>query len=427
MKSWLLSAWEEIKQFFGHFKVYLKWLALALLLGAVLGAVGAGFYYALDYVTGLRHERSWLVWLLPPGGLLIALLYHFFDKAPQSEDNRGTNMVLAAVNSNEDIPFRMLPLIFISSTISHLFGASVGREGAALQMGASLGSTTARLLKFNENDTKILIMTGMSAAFAAIFGSPLTAAVFSMEVISVGVMYYAALVPCTVAALTAIYIAKLLGVQYAQYSLDLIPSLDPLNAGKTMLLGVLCALLSILVCYTLIATEKAMHQVFGNPFVKVFVAGTLIALLTLVAGNQDYNGLGVGIILQAVAGKVVWYAFLLKLLFTAISLAGGYKGGEIVPSLFIGATFGCFAAGFLGLPPSLGAALGMIAVFCGVTNSPIASFIMGLELFHGEGMWMFGLVVAVSYMLSGYYGLYKSQLIMYSKYRSAYVHRKTHQ
>ncbi len=385
MKSFFLNLWEDIKNFFGHFRVYLKWLALALVLGVVLGVVGAGFYYALFYAGELRGQYPWLIWLLPVAGLVIAALYYFFDKKPQTAENKGTNMVLAAVNGGEEIPFRMMPLIFVSSAISHLFGASVGREGAALQMGASLGSTVSRLLKFNENDHKVLIMTGMSAAFAAIFGSPLTAAVFSMEVISVGVMYYAALVPCTVSAV-----------------------------------------LSIVICYTLIITEKGMQNVFDNPFIKIFVAGTVVALLTLLVGNQDYNGLGAAVILQAAAGHAVWYAFLLKLLFTAVSLAGGYRGGEIVPSLFIGATFGCFAAGFLGLPPGVGAALGMIAVFCGVTNSPIASFIMGLELFGGQGMWMFGLVVAVSYMLSGYYGLYKSQLIIYSKYRSVYVHRKAH-
>lgn len=422
----LLSVMEGVKRFFNHFKVYLKWLGLALVLGAVLGAVGAAFFYTLELAGRVRTDRPWLIWLLPAGGLLIALLYYLFDKDPKSEENKGTNMVLAAVNSNEEIPFRMLPLIFVSSAVSHLFGASVGREGAALQMGASLGSSVARALKFNENDHKILIMTGMSAAFAAIFGAPLTAAVFSMEVISVGVMYYAALVPCMVSALTALYIARLLGVTYSNFSLAVMPDFTPLNAGKTMLLGVLCALLSILICYTLVATENALQRIFENPFVKIFVAGTVIALLTLLVGNQDYNGLGIGVILQAVAGKAVWYAFLLKLLFTAISLAGGYRGGEIVPTLFIGATFGYFAAGFLGLPPAMGAALGMIAVFCGVTNSPIASFIMGLELFGGQGMWMFGLIVAVSYMLSGYYGLYKSQLILYSKYRSVYVHRKAH-
>ena len=426
MKSFFLNLWEDIKNFFGHFRVYLKWLVLALLLGVVLGLVGTGFYYTLFYAGELREQHPWLIWLLPVAGLAIAALYYFFDKKPQTEENKGTNMVLAAVNGGEEIPFRMTPLIFVSSAISHVFGASVGREGAALQMGASLGSTLSRLLKFNENDHKVLIMTGMSAAFAAIFGSPLTAAVFSMEVISVGVMYYAALVPCTVSALTALYIARLLGVQYAQYHFDLVPSFGPLNAGKVMLLGILCAVLSIVICYTLIITERGMQNVFENPFIKIFVAGTVVALLTLLVGNQDYNGLGTAVILRAAAGHAVWYAFLLKLVFTAVSLAGGYRGGEIVPSLFIGATFGCFAAGFLGLPPSVGAALGMIAVFCGVTNSPIASFIMGLELFGGQGMWMFGLVVAVSYMLSGYYGLYKSQLIIYSKYRSVYVHRKAH-
>ncbi len=426
MKAFFLTLWEDIKNFFSHFRVYIKWLVLALVLGVVLGVVGAGFYYALSYATEWRGEYPWLIWLLPVAGLVVAGLYHFFDKQPQTAENKGTNMVLAAVNGGEEIPFRMLPLIFVSSAISHLFGASVGREGAALQMGASVGSTVSRLLKFNENDQKVLIMTGMSAAFSAIFGSPLTAAVFSMEVISVGVMYYAALVPCTVSALTALYVAKLLGVQYAQYHLDFVPELGVLSAGKVMLLGILCAVLSIVICYTLIITEKGMQGIFDNPFVKIFVAGTVIAILTLLVGNQDYNGLGGAVIMQAAMGNAVWYAFLLKLLFTAISLAGGYRGGEIVPSLFMGATFGCVAAGFLALPPAVGAALGMIAVFCGVTNSPIASFIMGLELFGGQGMWMFGLVVAVSYMLSGYYGLYKSQLIIYSKYRSAYVHRKAH-
>ncbi|MBQ8063812.1 MAG: chloride channel protein [Clostridia bacterium] len=426
MKSFFLNLWEDIKSFFSHFRVYLKWLALALVVGAVLGAVGAGFYYALFYAGVYREAHPWFIWLLPVAGLVIAAMYYFFEKNPLTEENKGTNMVLAAVNGGEDIPFRMLPLIFLSSAISHLFGASVGREGAALQMGASFGSTVSRLLKFNENDSKVLIMTGMSAAFAAIFGSPLTAAVFSMEVISVGVMYYAALVPCMVSALTALYVARLLGVQYAVYALGTVPALAPLSAGKVMVLGILCAVLSIIICYTLIITERGMQNVFDNPFVKIFVAGTVVALLTLLVGSQDYNGLGTAVILKAAAGQAVWYAFLLKLLFTAVSLAGGYRGGEIVPSLFMGATFGCFAAGFLGLSPSLGAALGMIAVFCGVTNSPIASFIMGLELFGGQGMWMFGLVVAVSYMLSGYYGLYKSQLIIYSKYRSVYVHRKAH-
>ncbi len=419
----LHRAGEEGKHFLDHFTVYLKWLVLSVLLGAVMGLISTAFYYALTYATQWRTDHPFLIWLLPVAGLFIAFLYQKFDKQPKEEGNKGTNMVLAAVNANEEIPARTTPLILVSTILSHLFGASVGREGAALQMGASLGSTLARLLKMKEADKRILIMTGMAGAFSALFGSPITAAIFSMEVISVGVMYYAALVPCVASALTAISVAKALGVTYAVYQLSVLPDFTFYTAGMTTLLGVLCAIFSILLCMTLILVEKFMSTVFNNTYIRIFVAGTFISLLTLLVGNQDYNGLGAAMILSAVMGHTVWYAFLLKLLFTAVSLAGGYRGGEIVPTLFMGACFGCFAASFLGMPAGLCAALGMIAVFCGVTNSPIASFIMGLELFGGQGIWFFAIVVAVSYMLSGYYGIYKSQLIIYSKYRNAYVRR----
>lgn len=414
---------EEGKHFLDHFKVYLKWLVLSLLLGCMMGLLATAFYYGLSFATGLRQKYSFLIWLLPVAGLVIAFFYKHFDKKPVSSGNSGTNMVLAAVNAKEEIPTRMTPLIFFSTILSHLFGASVGREGAALQMGASIGSTVARLLKMKEEDKRVLIMTGMAGGFAALFGSPITAAIFSIEVISVGVMYYAALVPCVASALTAISVAKALGVTYPQYTLSVVPEFTFYTAGMTTLLGILCAVLSILLCMTLIVVEKGMNTVFQNTYIRIFVSGTLISLLTLAVGNQDYNGLGTEVILAAVTGHTVWYAFLLKLLFTAVSLAGGYRGGEIVPTLFIGACFGCFAASFLGLPAGLCAALGMIAVFCGVTNAPIASFLMGLELFGGQGIWFFAIVVAVSYMLSGYYGIYKSQLIIYSKYRNAYVRR----
>lgn len=424
MNATIKNLGTDCRHFADHFVVYLKWVGIALLLGGVMGVVGAGFYYSLAYVTNIRTTYGWLIWLLPVGGMVIVALYQHFEKTPKNKENHGTNMVLAAVNSDEDIPLRMTPLIFVSSIISHLFGASVGREGAALQMGASIGSYCARLLKRNDNDKKIMIMTGMAAGFSAIFGAPITATIFSIEVISVGVMYYAALVPCALSSLTAIYVAKQLGVQYAVYSLKDIPEFTPFTAGMTMVLGILCALLSIIICIVLILSERFFKTIFENPYIRVFVSGTAIALMTLAVGRQTYNGLGTSIIASAVAGQAVWYACFLKLAFTAVSLAGGYRGGEIIPTLVMGATFGCWAASFLGLPPALGAALGMTAVFCGVTNSPIASFIMGLELFGGKGIWFFGIVVAVSYMLSDYYGIYKSQLIIYSKYRSVYVHRR---
>ena len=413
------AAIRESKTFGRHFVVCAKWVVLALLLGVIMGVICAVFSLSLGYVTEFRFRHGYIIWLLPVAGLLITFLYKKFG----SKVSQGTNMVLAAINSDEKIPFVMLPLIFVSSVISHLFGASVGREGAALQMGASVGNTFADILKLNDNDKKILIMTGMSAAFSALFGTPLAAAVFSMEVISVGVMYYAALVPCVVSALTAISTAKLLGVSYEVYDAFAVPEFTPYTAVMTVVLGILCAIISIDLCALLIMSERGMVNHIANPYLRVFLAGLTIALATYALGTQAYNGLGVGVIHSAVLGEVVWYAFLIKMLFTAVSLAGGYKGGEIVPVLFIGATFGCTVAPLLGLPPAFCAALGMVAVFCGVTNAPLASILIGIELFGSDSLWFICLVIAISYMLSGYYGLYKSQLIIYSKYRSVYVHK----
>ena len=422
-KYWNITK-REGGYFWRHFKTYCKWVVISVLFGLVMGLVCVAFSYCLGFFTTFRQAHGDIIWCLPLAGLFIAFLYQTFDK-PTKAGHKGTNMVLAAVNSDEQISFRTTPLIFVSTLISHLFGASVGREGAALQMGASMGSTLAKVFHVNENDKRILIMTGMSAAFAGLFGAPVTAAIFSMEVISVGVMYYAALVPCTIAGLTSVYIAKLLGVNYDVYRVDLIPDFTPYTATMTMLLGVGCAVISIVLCLTLVASERFMNTVFQSPYVQIFVAGTMVSILTMLVGNQDYNGFGAGVIMAAVTGRAVWYAFLLKIVFTAISLSGGYRGGEIIPSLFIGAAFGCAVGPLLGLPAGLCAAMGMIAVFCGVTNSPIASFVMGLELFGSQSIWFFAIVVAVSYMLSGYYGIYKSQIIIYSKYKTSYIRQKT--
>lgn len=409
----------ETRKLFVHIWVCIKWIAFALVIGAVLGLIATGFAYSLSFVTKLRTEHQYILFGLPVSGLLIVFLYKKFG----AEVTKGTNSVIASINSDEKMHFIMTPLIFVSSIISHMFGASVGREGAALQMGASMGHTFAKLLKLNDNDQKIMIMVGMSAAFAALFGTPLAAAIFAMEVISVGVMYYAALVPCIVSALTAYNLARYLGVTYPSYSLKDIPQFTPYTVSMTALMGFLFALVSILICVTFALSERGFQRGIKNEYLRIAVAGAAVVLLTLLAGNQDYNGLGSSVISLALSGNAVWYAFLLKLVFTAVSLAGGYRGGEIVPSLFIGATFGCVLGGIIGLPPEFCAALGMVSVFCGVTNSPISSIIIGIELFGGQGLWFFCLAIALSYMLSGYFGIYKSQLILYSKYRSVFVHK----
>lgn len=253
----------------------------------------------------------------------------------------------------------------------------------------------------------------------------MAAAIFSMEMVSVGVMYYIALVPCVISSLVAHGIAVYFGVSNEFFPIGNIPHFGILNAVKISGLAVLCALVSILFCVVLHQTEHLYKKFFANPYIRAVVGGCIIIALTLLVGNRDYNGTGIGIIEQCLDGTVRPEAFLLKIIFTALTLGAGYKGGEIVPSFFTGAAFGCLFGNLIGFSPSLCAAVGMCSVFCGVTNCPITSLLISFELFGYDGMPYFLLSVAFSYMLSGYFGLYKSQRIVYSKYKTRYINRNT--
>ncbi len=401
----------------------LKWVVFSIISGGVIGSVGTLFYFGMSIVTLVRTKNPWIIWLLPIGGLLIVGAYRMLH----DEKDSGTNLVLSAIHSGDELPFRMAPLIFFSTLITHLFGGSAGREGAALQLGGSIGNGIGRLFHFDEKDKHIMIMCGMSAAFSALFGTPMAAAIFSMEVVSVGIMHYSALVPCVIAALVAHGIASSFGVTAESFPLGKIPSFTVKNAMKIALLAILCALVSVLFCILLHQAEYLYKKFFKNAYVRIFVGGFLVILLTLLVGDQTYNGAGMPVIEACMkTGTVAWQAFLLKMIFTAVTLGAGYKGGEIVPTFFIGATFGCLFGNLIGFSPVLCAAVGMSAVFCGVTNCPITSLLISFELFGYEGMPYFLLAIAFSYMLSGYYGLYHSQKIVYSKYKTNYINRKTH-
>lgn len=406
----------------GHqLRIFGKWLIFSLLTGIIVGGVGSAFAYAMTYVTELRQEYSWLIVLLPIAGLFIVLLY----KVCHQEHHKGTNLVITAIRTNELIHARTAPLIFVSTLLTHICGGSSGREGAALQLGGSIGESIGRVFRFDEKDRTIIIMCGMSAAFSAVFGTPLAAVIFPMEMVSVGIMYYAALVPCTIASLTAHEIALFFGVHGEHMSVTEIPDLTLLNTGKIGIIAILCAFLSIVFCIALHRTEKYLKKWFSNPFLRIGVSGCAIILLTLVFGT-DYNGAGMEVIERAVLdGQVIYGAFLIKLVFTALTLGSGFKGGEIVPSFFLGATFGCMMGQLLGISPMLCAAAGMTGVFCGVTNSPMTSLFISFELFGMEGMPYYLIVIAICYMLSGYVGLYKSQKIMYSKSEPTYINRES--
>ncbi|SER59362.1 chloride channel protein [Lachnobacterium bovis] len=406
-----------------HLKAFassLKWIFLSLIVGSIAGSLGTIFYFALNFVTNFRKQNSWIIYFLPLAGICIVFLYRIF----KDEKDTGTNLVLSAIHSNEHIPLRMAPLIFISTILTHLFGGSAGREGAALQMGGSLGNSLGRLFKLDDKDKKIMIMSGMSAAFCSLFGTPMAAAIFSIEVVSVGVMYYAALVPCVISSLTANAIATYFGAKSAMYKI-FIPTYNLPNILSTSLITILTALVSILFCIMLHYSGHLFKKYFENPYYRIIAGGLSVQILTLLLRTHDYNGAGIDVIHNALAGNVCFYTFFLKIVFTCLTLSSGYKGGEIVPSFFIGATFGSVVGLILGINPAFASAIGMISCFCGVTNCPISSLLISFELFGYQGMPFFLITTAFSYLFSGYFGLYTSQKIIYSKYKTNYINKPT--
>ena len=399
---------------------FFSWTLIALVTGAVGGGIGAGFRYAITWATDLRTENPWLCYLLPAGGVMIAFLY----RVTKLSGHADTNLIINSVRTDEKVPILLAPVIFLSTAITHLFGGSAGREGAALQLGGCIGSFIGRVVKLNEKDMPIALMCGMSGLFSALFGTPLTATVFAMEVISVGIIYYSAFLPCIVAALTAYGITYLCGLSPTAYALELVPELNVFNILMVAVLGVAAALLSILFCISLEQTHKFAAKFFRNEYLRTAVGGTAIALLTLLIGTR-YNGIGGEVIASSILkGEALPYDFILKMLFTVITIGFGYKGGEIIPTFFIGATMGATLAPLLGLPASFGAAIGLVALFCAVVNCPIASIILSIELFGSRGLIFFAVALCISYMLSGYYSLYSGQKIMYSKRRARYINKQ---
>ena len=398
----------------------LKWLLFAAVTGGIIGAAGGVFHLALDRVTEFRIANGWPLFLLPAAGLLIVWLYHVTGM----EDDKGTEYIIRSVREGMPLRLRTAPLIFVSTVLTHFCGGSAGREGAALQLGGSISNSVGRLLRLDDKDGRVITMCGMAAGFSALFGTPIAAAIMSMEIVSVGVMYYSAIVPCVLSALIAQYIASFIGAVPTAFAVAAVPELSALMMGKLILLGSLCGFVSVLFCKVMHFVPRLYDLVTKNPYLRVLIGSAAVIALTLVFGT-DYSGAGIDSIRQALEGYTRPEMFLLKMVFTALTLSAGFKGGEIVPSFFCGATFGCFYGALLGIPASFAAAVGIVAVFCGVTNCPLTSILLAYELYGGEGLPMYTLAIAVSYMLSGYSGLFHAQKIVYSKLRPEFVNRDT--
>ena len=405
-------AWLEKLHHPEHYvKAFVKWGILGVLVGIVGGLLGAGFHHALHFVTHLRGEHTWLIFLLPVGGLISVGIYKVF----KLQGNRGTNEIIDAILDGKPVSPFVAPVIFLASSVTHLFGGSAGREGAALQLGGSVASLMGRALKLDDDDRTVLIMSGMSAVFAGLFGTPLTATLFCMEFESVGTFFSPALMPCFLAAFVASRISGLLGVHAEIFILDTVYAIGLGNCWKFAILAIAVSLLGIAMCHVFHEVEHLAKHWLPNPWIRIAAGGAIVTVLTLIVGDQRFNGAGMDMALKAVGGEADWYSFAMKMLFTAVTLAAGFKGGEIVPTFCIGATFGCVLGGLLGLDAGICGALGLIGLFCCATNSPFASIVLSVEMFGGTNLYLFVLVCVICYVLSGNSGLYASQIIRFDK------------
>ena len=415
---------ERLKERVAHIGQYavtlLKWMVLGGVIGLVGGIIGSLFHIGVDTATQMRLAHPWVLYLMPVGGLAIVGLYRL-----TKTEGKGTNDIIASVHFGEQVPGLLVPVIFVSTVITHLCGGSAGRDGSALQIGGGIGYQAGRLLRLGEKDLPLATLCGMSGVFAALFGTPLTATVFALEVISVGVLYYAGLVPCLTAALTGYLVSVLMGVPPTRFTVT-VPGLEVRTMLLVMVLALLCAVVSILFCRGLHGVEHLLKRTLKNPYLRVAVGAAVLIGLTLLT-NGDYNGAGMEVIGRAIAGQADPWAWVWKLLFTAITIGCGFKGGEVVPSFFVGAAFGCVAAGWLGLPAGFGAAMGLVSVFCGAVNCPLASIILSVELFGSGDLLYFAMACSISYLISGYCGLYSSQTILYSKLRAEFINVRTHE
>ena len=392
------------------------WLTAALAVGAVCGLLGGLFAMAVEWATHARGEHAFLPWLMPVAGLAIAGLYRLL-RLPLSI---GTDEIISTVRTQERVPLAMAPAIFLSTVLTHLTGGSAGREGAALQLGGSIGAGMARILPLEkagekaENDAvRIFQLCGMAALFSALFGTPLAATVFVVEIFEVGRINGRALLPCLISAITAKLVALAIGAPAELFPLAAsLATAEPLPLLKTALLGVACAIVAILFCTVMHRSSKLFRRLIPNDFLRVVAGAAAVIVLALLLGTQDYRGGGMHVIHAALMGESVHpAAFMLKIAFTALSLGAGFKGGENEPTFFIGACLGSTLAALIGFPPALGAAVGIIGLFCGVTNAPLASMLLAVELFGAEYALFFGVAAAVSYALSGHVSLYHAQVL----------------
>ena len=395
-------------------KEFIKWLGFSLVIGTLVGIASAALLVSLNWSTHYREAHKTIIWLLPIGGLFVGLLYHYYGQSVA----KGNNQLLEELNSPKDIiPFKMAPLIFLGTVVSHLFGASVGREGTAVQIGGAIADQFSGWFKMNKHDRRIIILMGISSGFAGLFGTPLAGAVFALEVLLIGKIKYNAILPCLLVAVVSNYVSRevshYLHVPHTHYHIDVVPKLNTLNFFWSIFAGILFGIVS-----TFFSKGVKFFGQFSKhikyPPLRPVLGGIAIAILVYFIGTK-YIGLGIPTILEAFNTTMNIYDFAIKIILTTFCIAFGFKGGEVTPLFFIGATLGSALSMFVPLPIGLLAGMGFVAVFSGATNTPIACTLMGIELFGMEGGVYIAIACVTAYIFSGHTGIYTSQIVGVAK------------
>lgn len=384
----------------------LKWVSLSIIVGILSGTASAFFLVSLDWVTNLRESNLWIIALLPLGGLIIGLAYHYWG----ADVVKGNNQLLEEFhNPKQVIPLKMAPMVLFGTLITHLFGGSAGREGTAVQMGAAISDQFSKIYKLEPKDRQILIIIGISAGFASVFGTPIAGAVFALEVLILKKFRFDAILPSLLAALIADYTCTAWNVSHTQYNIPYVPAMNTENVFWAVLAGIIFGLSAMIFSKTTHFWSDLFKKISYAP-IRPVIGGIIIAAVIWITGSYKYIGLGIPIIESAFKTDLNSYDFLLKLLFTSFTIGAGFKGGEVTPLFFIGAALGNTLVWFIPLPLALLAGMGLAAIFAGASNTPIASTILGIELFGVESMYFIGIACALSYLFSGGTGIYTAQI-----------------